>query len=108
MDQNDLIQRIIATERQAQAITESARTEHANMDEHIAAELETLRQRYQQEADAYLGALRQRSEDECAQRMAVLERRLQEKLTQIESIHSAQKDAWVEAIFQRIVGKDGG
>lgn len=108
MDQNDLIQRIIATERQAQAITESARTEHANMDENIAAELDALRQHYQQEADAYLDSLRQKAETESTERLAVLERRLQEKLAQIESIHTAQKDTWVEAIFQRIVGKDGG
>ncbi len=108
MDQNDLIQRIIATEHQAQAITQNARSEHAHMDERIDAELTALRQRYAQEEERYLEMLRQKAEAESAERLAVLEQRLQEKLSQIESIYSTQKDNWVEAIFQQIVGKDGG
>ncbi len=108
LDQNDLIQRIIATEHQAQAITEGARAEHANMDANIEAELAALRTRYQEEEAAYLGALRQKAETESAARISALEQRLQKKLAKIESIYSTQKDNWVEAIFDRIVGKDGG
>lgn len=108
MEQNDLIQRIIATEHQAQAITESARETHVHMDEHLEAELAALRLRYQKEADEYLLSLSQKEEAASAQRLAALEQRLQEKLSQIESIYNTQKDNWVENIFQRIVGKDGG
>ena len=108
LEQNDLIQRIIATEHQAQAITEHARAEHEHMDEHMESELEALRLRYQQEADNYLESLRQQAESESALRMENLAERLEKKLAQIESIYSTQKDNWVEAIFQRIVGKDGG
>ena len=108
MDQNDLIQRIIATEHQAQAITQTARSEHAHMDERIEEELAALRLRYTQEEETYLEALRQRAEEDSAERLSALAQRLQEKLSQIESIYSTQKDSWVEAIFQQIVGKDGG
>ena len=108
LDQNDLIQRIIATEHQAQAITQNARSEHAHMDERIDAELAALRQRYAREEERYLETLRQKAEAESTQRLTVLEQRLQEKLSQIESIYSTQKDNWVEAIFRQIVGKDGG
>lgn len=108
MDQNDLIQRIIATEHQAQAITEAARAEHENMDANIEAELAALRARYAQEEADYLTGLRQKAEAESAARISALEQRQQEKLAQIESIYSTQKDNWVEAIFNQIVGKDGG
>ena len=108
MEQNDLIQRILATERQAQAITESARSEHENMDARIDEELAALKLRYTQEADAYLDSLRKKAEAESSQRLAALSSRLEEKLAQIENIYSAQKETWAENIFQRITGKDGG
>lgn len=108
MEQNDLIQRILATERQAQAITESARSEHEHMDTRIDEELAALKLRYTQEADAYLDGLRKKAEAESSQRLSALSQRLEEKLAQIENIYSAQKEAWAENIFQRITGKDGG
>lgn len=108
LEQNDLIQRILATERQAQAITENARSEHENMDARIEEELAALKLRYTQEADAYLDGLRKKAEAEGSQRLAALSSRLEEKLAQIENIYSAQKEAWAENIFQRITGKDGG
>lgn len=108
MDQNDLIQRIIATEHQAQAITENARFEHAHMDEHIEEELAALHARYAQEEETYLEALRQKAAADSAERISALEQRLREKLAQIESIYGAQKNNWVDAIFQQIVRKGGG
>jgi hypothetical protein len=37
-----------------------------------------------------------------------LDDRLTVKLQQVESVYAAQKDQWVQAIFERIVGKAGG
>ena len=108
MNQNDLIQRIIATEQQAQALTAGARREQENMESNIDAEIAALRARYQAEADQYLNSLRQREQEKSVQYLSELDTRLQTKLAQIDSIYSAQKDAWVNAIFERIVGKAGG
>ena len=108
MNQNDLIQKIIAAEHQAQALTETARKEQENMESSIQQEIAALRARYQAQADSYLQNLKQQEQEKSAQYLSELDLRLQAKLTQIDSIYSAQKDAWVDAIFERIVGKAGG
>ena len=108
MNQNDLIQRIIATEHQAQTLTESAKKAQAEMEQDIAAETAALRARYQAEADRYLQELRQQEQEKSARELDMLKVRLQEKLDQIETIYAAEKEQWTDAIFSRIVGKAGG
>lgn len=107
MNQTDLIGRIIATEQQAQALTRDARREHDNLDKTIDAELETLRRQYQNEAERYLEELRQTEREKSEAYLARLDQRFCEKLSRIDSIYAAQKDAWVDAIFHRIIGKAG-
>lgn len=108
MNQNDLIQKIIATERQAQALTVDARSQQENIEKSIDDEIAALRTQYQEKAEHYLDTLRQREQEIRVQHLSELDVRLQTKLTQIENIYSTQKDAWVNAIFERIVGKAGG
>ena len=108
LNQNDLIQKIIAAEHQAQALTENARQEQENMESGIQQEIAALRARYQAQADSYLENLKRQEQEKSAKYLSELDLRLQAKLAQIDSIYAAQKDAWIDAIFERIVGKAGG
>jgi phosphoserine phosphatase len=108
LNQTDLIQKIIATEHQAQALTEQAKQQQENMEASITSEIEALRAKYQEEADAYLQKLTQSEHEKSAQHLQALDDRLAAKLQQVESVYTAQKDQWVQAIFERIVGKAGG
>jgi phosphoserine phosphatase len=108
LNQTDLIQKIIATEHQAQALTEHAKQQQENMEASINSEIEALRVKYQAEAEAYLQQLMQAEHEKSAQHLQALDDRLTVKLQQVESVYAAQKDQWVQAIFERIVGKAGG
>ncbi len=107
MNQSDLIQKIIAAEHQAQALTESARNQQENMEASIDGEIRVLEQRYQDHATEYLRQLEQAEQARSDKRLQELDHRLQEKLSQVESIYQAKKDEWVDAIFERIIGKAG-
>lgn len=108
MNQTDLIQRIIAAEHQAQALAGAAKQEQADMEENIDAEIENMRQQYETNAENYLRALEAKEQEKSAKDLEALETHLQSKLSQIESIYASQKDNWINAIFERIVGKAGG
>jgi molybdopterin converting factor small subunit len=107
LNQNDLIQRILATEQQAKALTAEARTAKENLESNMDAEIEALRQKYQQEGEEYLETLRQQEHEKSRSHLEDLDARLQAKLSQVENIYQSQKDTWVDAIFARIVGKAG-
>ena len=105
LNQADLIQKIIAAEHQAQALAEHAKVQQENMEASIESEIEELRKQYQEKADAYLKQLQETQREKSAQYLETLDQRLQKKLDQVESIYQSRKDQWVEAIFDRIVGK---
>lgn len=108
MNQTDLIQRIIAAEHQAQVLASSAKQERADMEKNIDAEIAEIRKRYETNAENFLRELEQKEQDKSTKDFEALEARLQTKLSQIESIYASQKDNWINAIFERIVGKAGG
>lgn len=108
MNQTDLIQRIIAAEHQAQAITGEAREQYENMDKSINAEIEALRQTYGTNAEQYLREFEASEREKSAQRLKELDAHLAEKLEEMESSYAANKDLWAEMVFERIIGKAGG
>lgn len=108
MNQTDLIQRIIAAEHQAQALAGAAKQEKADMEKNIDAEIAEMRQRYEQNAEKYLQELEQKEAEKSAKELDALDKRLNAKLSQVESIYLTRKDEWINAIFERIVGKAGG
>ena len=105
LNQADLIQKIIATEHQAQALAEHAKEQQENMEASIESEIDGLRKQYQEKADAYLQKFQEAEREKCEKHLEALDQRLQKKLNQVESIYQSRKDQWVEAIFDRIVGK---
>ena len=107
MNQTDLLQRILAAEHQAQALTEDAKAQSQNIDASIEAEIAALQERYEQDAEAYLQALRQQEEVRCRRQLQELDDKRDARLRQVEAIYQADKDRWAETIFQRIVGKAG-
>lgn len=108
MNQTDMIQRIIATEQQAQALTEAAKQEQADLEKNIDAEIAEMRQRYETNAEQFLQDLEQKEHEKSASELEARDKRLKAKLNQVESIYNSQRDAWIDAIFERIVGKAGG
>ena len=59
-------------------------------------------------ADAYLKQLELTEHEKSAQRLKELDEKLAAKLSQVENIYQSRKEQWVDAIFDRIVGKAGG
>ena len=107
LNQSDMIQRIIAVERQANMLTESVKAEKDNIEATIQAEIEQLRNNYLENAENYLSRLENTENSKREARLKELDERRDEKLCQVEVIYSAKKEEWVQTIFDRIVGKAG-
>lgn len=108
MQQIDLIQNVLAAEQQAQALTRDAKAQSQNIDASIEAEITRLKETYDAEAALYLENLEQSEARKREMRLQELDVRLKEKLQQVEDIYSSQREAWIESIFSRIVGKEEG
>ncbi len=108
MDRTEVIRNILDMEHQAQALAQDANYRKEHLDASIEAEIDEIRTRYQREAEQYLADLEKAQEDLSTQRFQELDEHLHEKLEQVDTIFKEHKEEWVEAIFQRIVGKAGG
>ena len=107
MNQTDLLQNILAAERQAQALTGDAKAQSENIDASIQAEIAALQARYDHNAEVYLRELEEHEDARCRRQLQELDDKMESRLRQVEEIYLAGKDQWVETIFQRIVGKAG-
>lgn len=105
MNQTDVIQKLVDTDRQAQAIARDAREARENMDAQIEAEIGAMDRRYRQEAEDYLQKLRKAQEKSAGTHLAAMDKKLEDTLHQVDQLYAAKKDDWVDAIFRRIVGK---
>ncbi len=107
MDQTNLIQNIMATSRQAEAIGQDARQTAEHAEERIDQEIRAMESDYQEKAEAYLKAMEEFWEKNSGEKLAALDEKLEKNLKQVESLYQAKKDIWVDSILQRILGKAG-
>ena len=108
MNQAELFQKVLATDRQAQAIAQDAKHIRETLEEDIASEIQAMSQEYEAAAQQELSALQASEQEACSRQLQQLDRRLQEKLRQVDSLYAAKKEEWVDTIVSRIVGKETG
>ncbi len=108
VNQAELFQKVLATDQQAQAITQDAKRAQDMLEEDIAAEIQAMTQDYEATAQQELAALAAMEQEACSRQLELLDRRLQEKLHQVDSLYAAKKEEWVDTIVARIVGKEFG
>ena len=108
MNQTDLIQSILAAERQAQAMTDDAREQSRNLDASIEEEIQAMRERYQRGAEDYLKRLEKSEQAKRERQLREIDLSTEKRLRQMEKIYQEKKEDWAEEIFQRITGKAGG
>ncbi len=108
MNQAELFQKVLATDRQAQAIAQDAKRAQETLDERIEAEIQAMTRDYENAAQQELQLLQASEAAKCSCQLQQLDQRLQEKLHQVESLYAAKKEEWVDTIVSRIVGKESG
>ena len=108
MNQSDLIQNILAVERQANELTGEASEQSALLESSIDGEIQAMQERYRMQAQTYLQNFEAAQRKQNNQALQEQDTRRMAKLRQVEAIYQAHREEWVEAIFQRIVGKAGG
>lgn len=106
MNQAELFQKVLAADRQAQAIAQDARHAQENLEQDIAAEIQAMTLAYEAAAQKELSDLQSSEQAACSRRLQLLDQRLQEKLRQVDSLYAAKKEEWVDTIVARIVGKE--
>lgn len=108
MNQAELFQKVLAADRQAQAIAQDAKRAQETLDESIEAEIQAITRDYEEAAQQELRQLQASEQETCNHQIAQLDQRLQEKLHQVDSLYAAKKEEWVDTIVARIVGKGSG
>lgn len=108
MNQAELIGKVLAADRQAQAIAKDAKDAEANLDQNIEEEIKVLEATYRNEAQEKLRALEASEKEKCQAQMKLLDAKLHAKLHQVDDLYESKKDLWVDTIVTRIVGKAGG
>lgn len=106
MNQAELFQKVLAADRQAQAIAQDAKHAQETLEENIAAEIQAMTQAYEAAAQKELSDLQASEQAACSRQLQILDQRLQEKLHQVDSLYAAKKEEWVDTIVARIVGKE--
>ncbi len=108
LNQAELFQRVLAADRQAQAIAQDAKHIRETLEEDIASSIQAMNREYEAAARQELSALQASEQEKCSRQLRQLDRRLQEKLRQVDSLYAAKKEEWVNTIVSRIVGKETG
>lgn len=108
MNQAELFQKVLATDRQAQAIAQDAKRAQENLDESMEAEIQAMTRDYEKAAQQELRQLQASEQETYSRQLQLLDQRLQEKLHQVDSLYAAKKEEWVDTIVSRIVGKESG
>ncbi len=108
MNQAELFQKVLATDRQAQAIAQDAKRAQENLDESMEAEIQAMTRDYEKAAQQELQQLQASEQETYSRQLQLLDQRLQEKLHQVDSLYAAKKEEWVDTIVSRIVGKESG
>lgn len=108
LNQAELFQKVLATDRQAQAIAQDAKHAQETLEEDIASRIQAMTQEYEAAAQRELSALQASEQAACSRQLQLLDQRLQEKLHQVDSLYAAKKEEWVDTIVARIVGKETG
>ena len=108
MNQAEVFQKVLATDRQAQAMTQDAKRAQETLDESIEAEIQAMTREYEAAAQRELSELQASEQETCSRQLRQLDQRLQEKLHQVDSLYAAKKEEWVDTIVARIVGKGSG
>ena len=106
MNQTDLMQNVLAVDRQAQAMTREAREREENLDASVAEEIQRLREKYTAEAEAYLAELREREQNRLNRALARQDQDLATRMERIETRYLAGRDQWAEQLFRGIVGSE--
>lgn len=106
MNQAELFQKVLAADRQAQAIAQDAKHAQETLEENIAAEIQAMTHAYEAAAQKELSDLQASEQAACSRQLQILDQRLQEKLHQVDSLYAAKKEEWVDTIVARIVGKE--
>ena len=108
MNQAELFQKVLATDRQAQAIAQDAKRAQENLDESMEAEIQAMTRDYEKAAQQEIQQIQASEQETYSRQLQLLDQRLQEKLHQVDSLYAAKKEEWVDTIVSRIVGKESG
>lgn len=105
MRHSDMINSIVEIERQARDMTAQAQARRELLDQQVEQQTEQMRQRFHQQAEGRIAQARRQEEARQAESMRELEQRLQAALADLERKSRDNHRAWVQALFDRIVGE---
>lgn len=104
MEYIDLVGKIIAAEHSAKEIAREAKARETTLDADLEREAAGMREAYMDRARRRVEQVRATEAQAARESAAALDGKFTAAMGAVEAAYARNRDAWVEAIFQRIVG----
>ncbi|BDF71809.1 hypothetical protein CE91St41_09630 [Oscillospiraceae bacterium] len=104
MEYIDLVNKIISAEHSAKEIAREAKERETTLDADLEREAARMREAYLDRARRRVEQVRATETQAAQESIAALDAKFALAMDAVEAAYAKNRDAWVEAIFQRIAG----
>jgi hypothetical protein len=105
---DDIIQKIIDSEKMAQAVINEAREEKKYHESRLQAEIETYQQAVSRENQSRIARFTEAQRKDADERVRGIEDAAKAKIRQFQQSVSQRRDEWAGALYQKILDGDIG
>ena len=105
MEYVDLVSKIVAAEHSAQDIAREAKEKQESLDADLRRDVEQLRQDCMARARRRVSLVEEAEQAAAKEDMAAWDEKLSKAMADVESTYAKNKDAWVNALFHRVIGE---
>lgn len=100
----NLVSRIVAAEESAREIAKEAQVRESSLEQDLEQEIARMRESYMARARHRVEEVEKTEAQAAEEDLANWDRKLTQAMSAVEASYARNKDAWVETLFQRIVG----
>ena len=104
MEYANLVSRIVAAEESAREIAKEAQARESTLEQDLEQEIARMRESYMARARHRVEEVEKAEAQAAEEDLARWDRKLRQAMSAVEAAYAGHRDAWVEALFQRIVG----
>lgn len=105
MEYVDLVSKIVAAEHSAQNIAQEAKEKQDSLEADLKRDVAQLREDCMARARRRIALVEETEQSAAQENMLTWDKKLASAMQDVESIYARNKDAWVEALFHKVVGE---
>lgn len=101
---DEIIQKLLETERRAQEIIKEAEIRRENIDDEIKSEISQMDESYVSKANARVSKVIEIEENAARERLEKLRGNTQAAGKKLQAIYDENKEEWLESLYKKLIG----